>query len=259
MKFRPCIDIHEGVVKQIVGSSLTEDASRNVVENFVASRPASDFATQYKADGLLGGHVIMLGPGCEEAAQSSLAAYPGGLQMGGGITSENALLYLDAGASHVVVTSYVFRDGQVDLERLQGLVNLVGKERLVIDLSCRRKPADPTGPFYVVTNKWTLFTDYAVNAESLASLAQYCAEFLVHGVDVEGKRCGIEEELVSMLGRCCPIPVTYAGGVRSLDDLELVKRLGAGKVDCTVGSALDMFGGDLSYAAVVEWSNQQTD
>jgi phosphoribosylformimino-5-aminoimidazole carboxamide ribotide isomerase len=258
MKFRPCIDIHEGVVKQIVGSSLTEDATQSVVENFISSKPASEFALKYKEDGLFGGHVIMLGHGCEEAALSSLAAFPGGLQIGGGITAENALHYLEAGASHVVVTSYVFRDGHIDLERLQNLVNLVGKERLVIDLSCRRKPADPLGPFYVVTNKWTLYTDHAVNEESLTSLAQYCDEFLVHGVDVEGKRCGIEEELVAMLGSCSPIPVTYAGGVRSLDDLELVKRLGAGKVDCTVGSALDMFGGDLSYASVVDWSRRQS-
>ena len=258
MKFRPCIDIHAGVVKQIVGSSLTEDSSRELVENFVASRPASDFAAQYRQDGLFGGHVIMLGPNCEEAALSSLRAFPTGLQIGGGITSDNALQYLEAGASHVVVTSYVFRDGKVDLERLQGLVALVGKKRLVIDLSCRRKPDDPTGPFYVVTNKWTLFTDYAVTEESLADLAQYCDEFLVHGVDVEGKRCGIEQDLVTLLGRSSPIPVTYAGGVRSLEDLELVKQLGAGKVDCTVGSALDMFGGDLSYDSVVEWSRAQT-
>jgi len=257
MKFRPCIDIHAGVVKQIVGSSLTEDSSRELVENFVASRPASEFAAQYRADDLYGGHVIMLGPQCEDAALDSLRAFPRGLQIGGGITTENAMQYLDAGASHVIVTSFVFRDGKVDLERLQSLVALVGKERLVIDLSCRRKPDAPDGPFYVVTNKWTLFTDYAVNADSLADLAQYCDEFLVHGVDVEGKRCGIEQDLVTMLGRCSPIPVTYAGGVRSLEDLELVNQLGAGKVDCTVGSALDMFGGELSYASVVEWSKSQ--
>jgi len=256
MKFRPCIDIHAGVVKQIVGSTLTEDSSREVVENFVANKPASEFAAQYLSDGLYGGHVIMLGPKCEDSALSSLRAFPGGLQIGGGITLDNAKQYLEAGASHVIVTSFVFKDGKVDLERLQSLVALVGKKRLVIDLSCRRRPENPTGPFYVVTNKWTLYTDYEVNQESLTDLAQYCDEFLVHGVDVEGKRCGIEEELVALLGNFSPIPVTYAGGVRSLEDLELVKRLGAGRVDCTVGSALDMFGGELSYAKVVEWSNQ---
>lgn len=257
MKFRPCIDIHNGVVKQIVGSSLTEDSSCELVENFVATRPASDFAAQYLIDGLTGGHVIMLGPNCEEAAMSSVKAFPLGLQIGGGINIDNAMSYLDAGASHVIVTSYVFREGKVDLERLRNLVELVSKQKLVIDLSCRRKPEDPTGPFYVVTNKWTLYTDYIVNEESLNELSLYCDEFLVHGVDVEGKRCGIEEELVAMLGQCSPIPVTYAGGVRSLDDMELVKRLGGGKVDCTVGSALDMFGGDLPYSSVVEWSRKQ--
>ena len=257
MKFRPCIDIHAGVVKQIVGSTLTEDASREVVENFVASKPASDFAGQYRADGLFGGHVIMLGPNCEEATLGALRAFPQGLHVGGGITDANATSYLEAGASHVIVTSFVFRDGKVDRERLQSLVSLVDKRRLVLDLSCRRKPEDPTGPFYVVTNKWTMYTDCMVNEESLVDLAQYCDEFLVHGVDVEGKRCGIEEELVALLGRCSPIPVTYAGGVRSLEDLELVKRLGGDRVDCTVGSALDIFGGELSYNSVVEWSNAQ--
>lgn len=259
MKFRPCIDLHNGVVKQIVGSSLTEDAASNkqLVENFVAEKPAQEFAARYQADGLFGGHVIMLGPNCEEAALASLRAFPQGLQIGGGITLDNALLYLDAGASHVIVTSFVFRDGHVDLDRLAQLVALVGKERLVLDLSCRRKPADPTGPFYVVTNKWTAYTDYAVTPEGLRALAEHCAEFLVHGVDVEGKRCGIEEALVEMLGQSSPIPTTYAGGVRSLEDLELVRRLGQGRVDCTVGSALDMFGGDLSYDEVVAWSRKE--
>ena len=256
MKFRPCIDIHNGVVKQIVGSTLSEDAKDVPVENFVASKPAADFAAQYKKDGLYGGHVIMLGPNCEEAALAALRTFPGGLQLGGGITLDNAMPYLEAGASHVIVTSFVFRDGAVDLTRLQALRDLVGKERLVIDLSCRKKPEDrerPDAPYYVVTNKWTQYTNYAVDAESLAALAQYCAEFLVHGVDVEGKKCGIEEPLVAMLGQCSPIPVTYAGGVRCQEDLELVRRLGSDRVDCTVGSALDMFGGDLPYADVLAW------
>ena len=213
MKFRPCIDLHNGVVKQIVGSTLSEDVKDAPVENFVATKPAAEFAEQYRADGLYGGHVIMLGPNCEEAAFAALRTFPGGLQIGGGITIDNAMQYLDAGASHVVVTSYVFRDGQVDLPRLSALRDLVGKERLVLDLSCRKKPvnantpASDTNPYYVVTNKWTQYTDYTVDRESLTTLAQYCAEFLIHGVDVEGKKCGIEEELVVLLGQHSPIPV----------------------------------------------------
>lgn len=256
MKFRPCIDIHNGVVKQIVGSTLTEGSDDTPVENFVASMSSKEFSEMYKSDSLTGGHVIMLGPGCESAALEALEAYPQGLQVGGGINASNAMKYLDAGASHIIVTSYVFHDGIIDMSRLNELVALVGKERIVIDLSCRKQPAESEGPFYVVTNKWTKFTNYQVNAGSLLELSQYCDEFLVHGVDVEGKKCGIDEELVTLLGAHCPLPLTYAGGVRSLDDCELVGRLGAGKVDITVGSALDIFGGDLAYKDVVDWHNQ---
>ena len=162
MKFRPCIDIHNGVVKQIVGSTLTENSSDTPVENFVASKPAAEFARQYLADGLYGGHVIMLGPGCEDSAMEALRTFSGGLQIGGGITCDNAKKYVDAGASHIVVTSYVFQNGQIDMDRLRALVDLVGKKKIVIDLSCRKKPENPSGPYYVVTNKWTQFTDYAV-------------------------------------------------------------------------------------------------
>lgn len=253
MKFRPCIDIHNGVVKQIVGSTLTEGGDDKPVENFVASLSSKEFSEMYKSDCLTGGHVIMLGPGCESAALDALAAYPQGLQVGGGINASNATKYLEAGASHIIVTSYVFHDGIIDMSRLNELVSLVGKDRIVIDLSCRKQPEDPQGPFYVVTNKWTKYTNYQVNADSLQELSQYCDEFLVHGVDVEGKQCGIDEELVTLLGAHCPLPLTYAGGVRSLEDCELVRRIGAGKVDITIGSALDIFGGGLPYKDVVDW------
>jgi phosphoribosylformimino-5-aminoimidazole carboxamide ribotide isomerase len=258
MKFRPCIDIHKGEVKQIVGSTLSEgDSTGAPVENFVSSKSTAEFASMYSKDKLTGGHVIMLGEGCESVAKDALQAYPNGLQIGGGINADNARQYLEAGASHIIVTSYVFHDGIIDMEKLQGLVDKVGKERIVIDLSCRKKPEDPSGSFFVVTNKWTKFTDYEVSPANLKNLAEYCDEFLVHGVDVEGKKSGIDEELVTLLGEHSPLPVCYAGGARSLDDLELVKRLGKGNVDITIGSALDIFGGDLSYDEVVTWSGSQ--
>ena len=224
----------------------------------------------YKNDGLTGGHVIMLGPDCEEAVIDALTSYPNGLQIGGGITIDNAEKYLNIGASHVIVTSYVFRNGIIDIERLDKLVQLVGKDKLVLDLSCRKKKNNDnnnndddsntttttTTTYFVVTDKWTKYTNFAITEENLIMLSNYCSEFLVHGVEVEGLRCGIEEDLVVFLGKYSPIPVTYAGGVRGIDDLELVKRLGNNKVDCTVGSALDIFGGELSYSSVIDWHNQ---
>ena len=252
-QFRPCIDLHQGQVKQIVGSTLIDGGE--VAENFATAQPASDFAQRYRQDALTGGHVVMLGPGNTEAAKSALQAYPGGLQVGGGVTTENAKDWIDAGASHVVVTSFVFcADGQIRLDRLQDLVALVGKDKIVLDLSCRRK--EPNGPYYVVTNRWQTYTEYIVSPESLHDLAQYCDEFLVHGVEVEGQRCGILDDLVELLAQS-PIPVTYAGGVRSLADLDRVEELGKGKVHCTVGSALDLFGGDLKYDDVVAWHKQR--
>jgi phosphoribosylformimino-5-aminoimidazole carboxamide ribotide isomerase len=251
-RFRPCIDLHQGRVKQIVGSTLSDDPSKGPVTNFEASRPSEDFATMYRDDSLGGGHVIMLGPGNEEAAKAALCAYPGGLQVGGGITPANAASYLEAGASHVIVTSYVFRDGELDAARLRELVDAVGKERLVLDLSCRRREAG--GPFYVVTDRWQKFTNLALSEQTLRELAADCSEFLVHAVDVEGKQSGIEEDLVKILADWSPIPVTYAGGARSLGDLELVSRLGRGRVDLAIGSALDCFGGKLPYKDVVAWS-----
>jgi phosphoribosylformimino-5-aminoimidazole carboxamide ribotide isomerase len=246
MKFRPCIDLHQGKIKQIVGDSLTDD-SCDLVENFVSEKDATYYAELFKQDGLSGGHVIMLGPGNETEAAKALQTYPGGFQIGGGITPENAAHYLKLGASQVIVTSYVFQDGELHYSNLQRIFSEVGKERLVLDLSCRQK----NGVYYVVTNRWQTYTNFAITPENLAELAEFCAEFLIHGVDVEGKRQGILEDLVRDLGRWSPLPVTYAGGARSLADLKLVKRIGQGKVDLTIGSALDIFGGQLSYRKVV--------
>jgi phosphoribosylformimino-5-aminoimidazole carboxamide ribotide isomerase len=263
MKFRPCIDLHNGQVKQIVGSTLNNSKNSNNKEedqlatNFSTNKPAADFARLYQANHLQGGHVIMLGPGNQEAALQALAAAPGQLQVGGGITDLTAAEWLARGASHVIVTSHVFQNGQLDYGKLQALVTKIGKDRLVLDLSCRRHPTDPDGPYYVVTDKWQTFTRTQVTAETLQTLASYCDEFLVHGVDVEGKQCGILEDLVVLLGNHSPVPVTYAGGVRSLQDLLQVERLGQGKVDCTVGSALDIFGGALKYDDVVAWHKER--
>ncbi len=238
MKFRPCIDLHNGVVKQIVGSTL-EDDKTTLKENFVADKPPSYFANLFKKDQLYGGHLIMLGPGNEAAAKEALAAWPGGLQVGGGITAENSSYWIDQGACAVIVTSYVFKDGKIHMERLNRLVETVGKDRLVLDLSCRKKG----NKYYIVTDRWQKFTDVEVNEQTLEHLSKYCFEFLVHGVDVEGKCQGVEEELVALLGRYSPIPTTYAGGIRSFDDIRLIGELGENRLDFTVGSALDIFGG----------------
>mmetsp|Transcript_6016 Transcript_6016/g.16367 ORF Transcript_6016/g.16367 Transcript_6016/m.16367 type:complete len:266 (-) Transcript_6016:179-976(-) len=263
MKFRPCIDLHNGQVKQIVGSTLATEAGKTAEDaalstNFETDRPAADYAKMYQDDKLTGGHVIMLGPGNKDAARSALQAYPNGLQVGGGVNNTNAKEWLDAGASHIIVTSHVFSNGQIHMERLKELVTICGgKEKLVLDLSCRRKPEEPEGDYYVVTNKWQTFTDYKVTPQNLVELSNYCDEFLVHGVDVEGKQCGILEDLVELLGNHSSVPVTYAGGVRSIEDLELIKKIGKGKVDATVGSALDCFGGKLPYSDVVSWHSKE--
>jgi phosphoribosylformimino-5-aminoimidazole carboxamide ribotide isomerase len=206
----------------------------------------------------------MLGTGNESAAKEALQAYPGGLQVGGGINASNAAEWIDAGASHVIVTSWVFVDGRIDYGRLEELVEAVGgKEKVVLDLSCRKKPPQiASSPdddlYYVVTDRWQTYTETIVNIETLASLSSYCSEFLVHGVENEGKRCGILTDLVALLSDS-PIPVTYAGGVKGFDDLELVKELGKGNVDLTIGSALDIFGGGISYDEVVEWNKVEND
>ena len=248
--FRPCIDLHDGKVKQIVGGSLKDDGA-GLRTNFVSERPASWFAELYRRDGLMGGHVIKLGPGNDAAALAALAAFPGGLHLGGGVDADNATGWLEAGASHVIVTSWVFRDGQLDWERLKSLVGVIGKQRLVLDLSCRRRGAD----YFVVTDRWQKFTELTVSRETLVRLADYCDEFLIHAADVEGLCRGIDSELVSKLGEWTPIPTTYAGGAKSLADLEEVTRVGNGRVDLTIGSALDIFGGTgVTYADAVEFN-----
>ena len=254
MEFRPCIDIHNGKVKQIVGGSL-KDAGNQAQENFVSEQDAAFYANMYKEAGIRGGHIILLNAkdseyyeATKEQALAALAAYPGGLQVGGGITALNAGEFLAAGASHVIVTSYVFKDGQIDYERLNELVDAVGKERLVLDLSCRKRD----GAYYIVTDRWQKFTEEKVTLSLLNRLKDFCDEFLIHAVDVEGKASGIETELVQMLGEWGEIPVTYAGGVGSFEDLEQLKLLGQNRVNVTIGSALDLFGGEMEYEKVLE-------
>jgi len=251
MKFRPCIDLHNGKVKQIVGGSLAD--GREPDTNFVSEKSPAWFAERYKSDDLTGGHVIKLGSGNDEAARDALAAWPGGLQVGGGITAENAVQWLEAGAAQVIVTSAIFQNGQIDPDRLDRLVSTVGKDRLVIDLSCRRKEDQ----YFVVTDRWQTFTETIVNAESLRRLSDCCCEFLVHGVDVEGKQQGMDEELIKLLATYSPIPCVYAGGVRSSEDLAKLNKIGQGRIDVTVGSALDIFGGTLSYRDVVEYCRKR--
>jgi phosphoribosylformimino-5-aminoimidazole carboxamide ribotide isomerase len=251
--FRPCIDLHEGKVKQIVGGSLS-DASGDVRTNFVSEKSSAEFAELYRRDELRGGHVILLGPGNETAARAALAAYPGGMQVGGGVHLDNAAGWLNAGASQVIVTSWVFRAGRVDFERLASLSREIGKQRLVLDLSCRRRGDD----YWVVTDRWQTFTDVTISAQTLSRLAEFCDEFLVHAVDVEGLCRGIDVELVTRLAAEAPIPVTYAGGASSLADLELVSELGQGRIDLTIGSALDIFGGSgVRYADAVAFNRRR--
>lgn len=258
MRFRPCIDIHNGKVKQIVGGSLCDqgDAAK---ENFVTEQDAAFFANLYREKGLRGGHIILLNPPSSEYYEATrqqaflaLRAYPGGLMAGGGITPDNAAEYLDAGASHVIVTSYVFKDGLLHEDRLQEMVRAVSKQRLVLDLSCRKK----NGAYYIVTDRWQKYTEVVLNAETLEKLSAYCDEFLVHAVDVEGKANGIEREVAALLGNACQVPVTYAGGVHSYEDLALLKKLGQNRVDVTIGSALDLFGGPLSLERVIAMTDE---
>ena len=254
MKFRPCIDLHQGRVKQIVGSTLSDARQGSLTTNFASDQPASHYAAMYQQDGLYGGHVIMLGPGNEAAATGALQAFPGGLQVGGGITADNAAHWLEQGASAVIVTSAVFKDGVVHEDRLKELVRAVGKDQLVLDLSCRKKG----DAYHIVTDRWQKFTQVTVSEQSLAYFANHCCEFLIHAVDVEGKCAGIEEELTALLGRFSPIPTTYAGGVQNLADLYRVKELGLNRLDATIGSALDIFGGTgITYAEAVAFNRQE--
>jgi|UniRef100_UPI004049CE47 phosphoribosylformimino-5-aminoimidazole carboxamide ribotide isomerase len=253
-RFRPCIDLHEGKVKQIVGGSLRDDAA-GLRTNFESDQPAEYFAGLYQRDGLTGGHVIKLGPGNDDAARAALAAYPGGMQVGGGINLVNAPHWLAAGGSHVIVTSWLFdADGHLLPERLDAMVAEVGKDRLVIDLSCRVK-----GDGWVVAmNRWQTLTDLPITEKTLQALAGSCAEFLIHAADVEGKCEGIDTKLVEFIGRHSPIPATYAGGVNHFTDLETVQDLSGGKVDLTIGSALDIFGGHtVRYADCVSWNRRE--
>lgn len=257
MHFRPCIDIHNGKVKQIVGASLT-DQGNQAKENFTASENADYYAKMYQKDGLIGGHVILLNPVSSEyyretkaQAMLALGAYPKGLQVGGGIHAENAEEFLEAGASHVIVTSYVFRDGKINWENMEKLKHAVGKENVVIDLSCRKKEDG----YYIVTDRWQKFTDVKLTEDVLSELADYCDEFLVHAVDVEGKAGGIEEDIAALLGNWDGISATYAGGVSSFEDLRKLKELGRNKVDVTIGSALDLFGGEMPFSKVLEEIN----
>ena len=259
MQFRPCIDIHNGKVKQIVGSSLLDSDNPlsktvgSVVENFVSDRDAEYYARLYMTDKITGGHIILLNKvGTDEYELSkeqgikALKAYPGGLQIGGGINISNAKEFIDAGASHIIVTSYVFNDGMICYNRLDELVNSVGKKHIVLDLSCRRRQDD----YFVVTDRWQKFTDEKLDVSLLTKLSKYCDEFLIHAVDVEGKVNGIEVQVVKV-AKESPIPVTYAGGVSSLDDIGKIKELSCGRVNVTVGSALNIFGGSLDYKEVI--------
>lgn len=255
MKFRPCIDIHNGKVKQIVGGSLT-DLQDQAAENFVSELDGAYYSGFYKKDGLKGGHVIMLNgissPYYEltrQQAMRALSDYPGGLQIGGGIHQENAQEYLNAGASHVIVTSYVFQNGELNYQNLQRMKQAVGREHLVLDLSCRRKD----GQYYIVTDRWQKFTDVVLSPKVLDELAGYCDEFLIHAVDVEGKANGIETQLVDMLGAWDGIGITYAGGIGSFDDLNNLRIHGQNKLDVTIGSSLDLFGGTMTYRDVLRF------
>jgi phosphoribosylformimino-5-aminoimidazole carboxamide ribotide isomerase len=249
MRFRPCIDLHDGRVKQIVGSTLADDPT-SLRTNFASELPPSHYAALYRRDDLRGGHIIMLGPHNEEAAREALAAWPGGMQVGGGITAGNAVHWLDQGASHLIVTSHVFHDGVLDRDRLDHLNRLVGKERLVLDLSCRWRHDG----YYVVTDRWQRFTSLRISPAVLEDLAACCDEFLIHAVDVEGKCMGIDTRLLDLLATSVPVPTTYAGGVASLADLEQIRINGRGRIDVTVGSALDIFGGSgLRYQDVVAY------
>lgn len=259
MEFRPCIDIHNGKVKQIVGGSL-KDRGDIATENFVSEQDAAFFAEMYRDAGLKGGHIILLNPAessffeeTKRQALKALQSYPGGLQIGGGITPQNAGEYLDAGASHVIVTSYVFRNGRIDYDRLEEMRKAVGAERLVLDLSCRKTPEG----YLVVTDRWQKLTDEKVEGALLDRLADYCDEFLVHAVDVEGCANGIETELAGLLGSWGRRTMTYAGGVHSYEDLRLLRELGRNRLNVTIGSALDLFGGKLEWKKVLQLCSEK--
>lgn len=254
MKFRPCIDIHNGKVKQIVGGSLL-DKGNQAVDNFVSEQDAGYYGKLYQKGNLAGGHIIILNPAGSEyydvdvkQAELALKNFPGGLQIGGGMNAENAEFFLNLGATHVIVTSYVFKNGEINFKNLYKLVQTVGKERLVLDLSCRKKD----GKYFIVTDRWQKFTNVEMNVETLDQLSSCCDEFLIHAVDVEGKARGVEEGILKLLGEWNKIPITYAGGVAAFSDLDKVKTIGKNHVDVTIGSALDIFGGQMKFEEVLE-------
>ncbi|KAL7414100.1 Phosphoribosylformimino-5-aminoimidazole carboxamide ribotide isomerase [Mrakia frigida] len=239
--FRPCIDLHGGVVKQIVGGTLSDEPEKEAAlkTNFVAEQRPAYYASVYRSRGLHGGHVIKLGPNNDEAAEEALYAWENCLQVGGGINEKNAAHWIELGASKVIVTSHLFPDAKFSLPRLKEISELVGKDHLVVDVSCRKR-----GDRWIVAmNKWQDLTDLDVTKETLDMLSEYCSEFLIHAADVEGLCQGIDEELVTKLGEWVTIPTTYAGGAKDISDLFLVSHLSNGKVDLTFGSALDIFGG----------------
>ncbi|MCD8019364.1 MAG: phosphoribosylformimino-5-aminoimidazole carboxamide ribotide isomerase [Clostridiales bacterium] len=253
MRFRPCIDIHNGKVKQIVGGSLL-DQGDYAEDNYISEKNGDYYARLYRDAGLSGGHIIILNAAGsayyeEDVRQACLAlsAYPRGLQIGGGMTDKNAAYFLEQGASHIIVTSFVFQNGRIDYENLNKILDVTGREHLVLDLSCRKKGED----YYIVTDRWQKFTEVRLNEQILNELSEYCDEFLIHAVDMEGRTSGIEKDIVRLLGRWDKIPVTYAGGVSSMGDLQLLKELGRDHVDVTIGSALDLFGGDMVFADVL--------
>ncbi len=254
MKFRPCIDIHQGKVKQIIGSTLSGSGA---AENFVSSKKSAYYARLFRQDQLTGGHIILLDQSKETrwAAEEALKAYPGGMQIGGGITGENCEIYLNFGASHVIVTSFIFSYGIINFDNLKLLCKKCGRERIVLDLSCKTAG---DGKYWIATDRWQRLTDTELCGETLCSLASYCDEFLVHAVNAEGKMAGIDSRLAALLSRS-PIPVTYAGGIASIDDISKINRLGAGRVDFTVGSALDLFGGPIKYEEIKKYNDLHTD
>ncbi|ORZ05232.1 Phosphoribosylformimino-5-aminoimidazole carboxamide ribotide isomerase [Absidia repens] len=250
-RFNGCIDLHHGKVKQIVGGSLNEDTPDSLRTNFVSKESPSYYADLYRKNNVTRCHVIKLGPNNDSAAKEALQTWPQGLQVGGGITLDNAQEWLDNGASKVIITSYLFPEAKFSLERLKAICQKVGKNNLVVDVSCRRSE----NQWVVAMNKWQTMTDMIVNKESLDMLSEYCSEFLVHAADVEGLCNGIDEELVECLGKWVSIPTTYAGGGRSLNDLTLVQQLSMGKVDLTYGSSLDIFGGNgVAFNDCIEWN-----
>lgn len=249
--FRPCIDLHQGKVKQIIGGSLND---KGAATNYVSPYDATYYAELYRQHNLTGGHVISLGSGNIEQAYKALSAWQGGLQYGGGVTPENAADFIEAGASHVIVTSFLFVEGKFDWSKLAEITAEVGAERLIIDLSCRRTASG----WNIATNRWQTVTSTEINPDILQALAGHCSELLVHAADMEGLQSGIDQELVGMLAEHCPLPVTYAGGAGSLADLHLVRQLSGGKVDLTIGSALDIFGGTgVSLEDCIDWNNKQ--